>query len=432
MWKWMFMRKILRKMTHAFLFSMKSYYSFRKLSHAYTIHFIIKITCCEFRMIKNLNFKNQNNLKNIWPTKNWPIQMTRTFPLSFWKSHSLSGYGAWEKTSWRLVPVAVNATSAWPSRHPFWKRTCRSSKGLSLYPVYLTWNLYIFRIACKIFSYIEPFKIKEFQWFEYNAWYIFIQASLDLSIVCYHQKKLLKIYRRISAHTYLYQLFALPEMNICEKYFKKITSLSLLSRLNKSSDSNLAFWSGTTLGILKMNLGFGCSYKPIESNGNIPASAAASLIECIFKITTVHNIQITKKIRNETPQTNSNGVRETRLSPNEACKLLRLASAGPAHLGNGVGIEARWLAGRGWGAGLPLPPGQWFSRVFSRVLKRHGVPLRFTICLELKLDVWEKKRMGHAFFIGLCVYSKKMGLRTVVGSKEAWRHFCIFCVLKKW
>lgn len=63
----------------------------------------------------------------------------------------------------------------------------------------------------------------------------------------------------------------------------ELTSLSLLNRLNNSSDSNFAFWSGTTRGILKMNLGFGCSYKPIESNGNIPARAAVgSFIACII------------------------------------------------------------------------------------------------------------------------------------------------------
>lgn len=40
---------------------------------------------------------------------------------------------------------------------------------------------------------------------------------------------------------------------------KKHTSLSLLSRLKSSSDSNFDFWSGTTRGILKMKRGLGCS-----------------------------------------------------------------------------------------------------------------------------------------------------------------------------
>lgn len=52
------------------------------------------------------------------------------------------------------------------------------------------------------------------------------------------------------------------------------TSLSRLNLLNSSSDSNLDFWSGTTRGILKINRGLGCSYNPMESNGNIPANAA--------------------------------------------------------------------------------------------------------------------------------------------------------------
>jgi hypothetical protein len=61
-----------------------------------------------------------------------------------------------------------------------------------------------------------------------------------------------------------------------------LTSLSLLSLLNSSSDSNLLFWSGTTRGILKMNLGLGCSYRPMDSKGSIPARAdVGSFIECI-------------------------------------------------------------------------------------------------------------------------------------------------------
>lgn len=38
-----------------------------------------------------------------------------------------------------------------------------------------------------------------------------------------------------------------------------------------------------------MNRGFGCSYKPMESNGNIPAKAAGSLIACITRITRLHH-----------------------------------------------------------------------------------------------------------------------------------------------
>lgn len=69
--------------------------------------------------------------------------------------------------------------------------------------------------------------------------------------------------------------------------FPELTSLSLLSLLKSSSDSNFAFWSGTTRGILKMNLGFGCSYNPMESKGNMPASDAGSFMECIiFKVPT--------------------------------------------------------------------------------------------------------------------------------------------------
>lgn len=57
-----------------------------------------------------------------------------------------------------------------------------------------------------------------------------------------------------------------------------LTSLSRLNLLKSSSDSNFAFWSGTTRGILKMNLGFGCSYSPMVSKGSIPARAAGSFM----------------------------------------------------------------------------------------------------------------------------------------------------------
>lgn len=74
-----------------------------------------------------------------------------------------------------------------------------------------------------------------------------------------------------------------------KKKFVKIilTSLSRLSLLNNSSVSNLAFWLGTTLGILKRNLGRCCSNSPIPSNGstltpNPPVPPVCSLIVCII------------------------------------------------------------------------------------------------------------------------------------------------------
>lgn len=74
-----------------------------------------------------------------------------------------------------------------------------------------------------------------------------------------------------------------------DRYLNKpqLTSLSRLSRLNSSSVSNLAFWLGTTLGILKRNLGRCCSNKPIPSKGSTltpspPDPAVCSLIVCII------------------------------------------------------------------------------------------------------------------------------------------------------
>lgn len=67
----------------------------------------------------------------------------------------------------------------------------------------------------------------------------------------------------------------------CEYTLCGLTSLSRLNLLNSSSDSNFDFWSGTTRGILNINLGFGCSYSPIVSNGSMPARALGSFIVCI-------------------------------------------------------------------------------------------------------------------------------------------------------
>lgn len=57
-----------------------------------------------------------------------------------------------------------------------------------------------------------------------------------------------------------------------------LTSHSRLKRRNNSSLSNFDFCSGTTRGILKKNLGFGCSYNPIVSYGIIPAKSFIILI----------------------------------------------------------------------------------------------------------------------------------------------------------
>lgn len=62
---------------------------------------------------------------------------------------------------------------------------------------------------------------------------------------------------------------------------QSLTSDSRLRRRKSSSLSNLDFCSGTTLGILKKNLGFGCSYNPIESYGIMPARASF-IILCDF------------------------------------------------------------------------------------------------------------------------------------------------------
>lgn len=70
--------------------------------------------------------------------RNSALGLLLTLPCSFSKSTSRSGwYGPRFrlKTSWMLVPEQVKAISVCPSRHPFWKRICLSSCGLSRYPV---------------------------------------------------------------------------------------------------------------------------------------------------------------------------------------------------------------------------------------------------------------------------------------------------------
>lgn len=66
-----------------------------------------------------------------------------------------------------------------------------------------------------------------------------------------------------------------------------LTSHSRLKRRNSSSLSNFDFCSGTTRGILKKNLGFGCSYNPIVSYGIIPAKSFIILITFVFFSTAV-------------------------------------------------------------------------------------------------------------------------------------------------
>lgn len=66
---------------------------------------------------------------------------------------------------------------------------------------------------------------------------------------------------------------------------KLLTSHSRPSRRKSSSLSNFDFCSGTTRGILKKNRGFGCSYKPIESYGIMPANASFIILIDFFKFT---------------------------------------------------------------------------------------------------------------------------------------------------
>lgn len=67
-------------------------------------------------------------------------------------------------------------------------------------------------------------------------------------------------------------------------YYRLLTSVSRLSFLNSSSDSNFDFCSGTTRGIFKKYLGFGGSYIPIESYGIIPANASFIILIFVFLI----------------------------------------------------------------------------------------------------------------------------------------------------
>lgn len=83
-------------------------------------------------------------------------------------------------------------------------------------------------------------------------------------------------------------------MSVAKKNVVGLTSLSLLSLLKRSSESNFPFWSGTTRGILNINLGLGCSYSPIESKGSMPARAAGSLIARVCNTSTCrYDIRLT-------------------------------------------------------------------------------------------------------------------------------------------
>jgi len=128
------------------------------------------------------------------------------------------------------------------------------------------------KVTCQVSSFNVFFiKTHDVHFFASFAFHYQRYHTFDIIFLCVYQNECFSVH--------------INNVNVSVFYVSflyGLTSLSRLNLLNSSSLSNLAFWSGTTRGILKTSRGGrGCSYRPIPSNGNTP-TPACSLIACII------------------------------------------------------------------------------------------------------------------------------------------------------
>ena len=172
------------------------------------------------------------------------------------RSYTLIGacmykYGVW----WRVRKFEKLTISAWPFLHSSWNRIWRSSCGLSLNPVYLTWKMYSNHkktVATRANPKSHTFSLKCIgilltPW----VWYAPMQTSGCCEI----------LYRYIQ-HTELTR-----------------TSDSRLSFLNNSSFSNFSRWSGTTRGMVAV-INHGTSqHNVFATTGNMLTMKVSFILE---------------------------------------------------------------------------------------------------------------------------------------------------------